>query len=91
MEDHFSVRPDREHGNPLKPSIDLKMSPLFFTCPVRLKRGIRTVRAKNLKKNEHSPIMDDRFSDLPHREFLPPISFGSFDFFSESAVTRHDQ
>ena len=51
MEGRFSVRPDREHGNPLKPSIYLKMSPLFCVCPVRLKRGIRTVRAKNLKKN----------------------------------------
>ena len=71
MEDRFSVRPDREHGNPLKPSIYLKMSPLFCTCPVRLKRGIRTVRAKNLKKypkNAHSPIIDDRFSDRPDRD-----------------------
>ena len=50
MEGRFSVRPDREHGNPFKPSIYLKMSPLFFVCPVRLKRGICTVRAKNLKK-----------------------------------------
>ena len=67
----FSDRPDPEHDNLLKPSINLKMSPLFCTCPVRLKRGIRTVRAKNLKKypkNAHSPIIDDRFSDRPHRE-----------------------
>ena len=32
MEGRFSVRPDREHGNPLKPSIYLKMSPLFCVC-----------------------------------------------------------
>ena len=71
MEGRFSVRPDREHVNPLKPSIYLKMSPLFCVCPVRLKRGIRTVRAKNLKKypkNANSPIIDDRFSHQPDRE-----------------------
>ena len=49
-EGRFSVRPDRERGNPLKPSIYLKMSPLFCKFPVRLKRGIRNGRAKNLKK-----------------------------------------
>ena len=77
MEGRFSVRPDREHVNPLKPSIYLKMSPLFCVCPVRLKRGIRTVRAKNLKKypkHAHSSIIDDRFSHQPDREHGNPAT-----------------
>ena len=78
MEGRFSVRPDREHGNPLKPSIYLnKMSPLSCLCHTNLKRGIRTVRAKNLKKhpkNAHSPIIDDRFSDQPDQEHGNPVT-----------------
>ena len=71
MEGRFSERPDREHGNPLKPSIYLKMSTLFCVCHPHLKRGSRTVRTKNLKKiskNVHSPIIDSRFSHQPDRE-----------------------
>ena len=76
MKGRFSHPPDPEHGNPLKPSSNLKMSPLFCVCHAHLKRGIRTVRAKNLKeisKNAHSPIVDGRFSDQPDREHGNPL------------------
>ena len=126
MEGRFSVRPDREHGNPLKPSIYLKMNPLFYVCVTLIWKGASAPWGlkiwKKYPKNAHSPIIDDRFSHQPDREhgnpatrsnpfepavtqtktwpmrsspnfgeFPPPISFDSFDFFSESAVTRHDQ
>ena len=57
------------------------MSPLFCVCPVRLNRGIRNVRAKNLKKyikNAHSPIIDGRFSDQPNREHGNPLKLSIY-------------
>ena len=52
-------------------SADMTSRPKYLKCPTHLKRGIRTVGAKNLKKypkDAESWITEGRFSDQPDRK-----------------------